>query len=131
MEALAIVTALSLLQIVYFGFQVGSARQKHGVSAPMTTGHDEFERYNRVHQNTLEQLIVFLPSLWMFGYFIDPYWASGIGMVFVLSRMMYRRAYLKDPKSRSGAFGIGFMAMAILLLGSVAGAVMHWVPPAT
>jgi len=126
MEALAIVTTLSLLQLVYFGLQVGSARQKHGVSAPTTSGHDVFERYHRVHQNTMEQLIVFLPALWMFGYFIEPYWASMIGLVFVLSRLVYGRAYVKDPKSRSGAFGVGFMAMAILLAGSVIGAVMHW-----
>ena len=124
MEALAIVTSLALLQVVYFAFQVGSARQKHGVSAPTTTGHDEFERYNRVHQNTMEQLIVFLPSMWMFGYFIDPYWASGIGLVFVVSRLVYRHAYINDPKSRSGAFGIGFLTMAILLVGSVVGAIM-------
>ena len=126
MEALAIVTALSLSQVVYFAYQVGGARQKHGVTAPAVAGHDEFERHNRVHQNTLEQLIVFLPSLWMFGYFIDPYWAAGIGLIFVLSRLMYRRAYIKDPQSRSGAFGIGFLTMVILLVGSVVGAVMSW-----
>lgn len=126
MEALAIVTVLSLLQVVYFALQVGGARQKHGVSAPATAGHDEFERHNRVHQNTLEQLIVFLPALWMFGYFIDPHWAAGIGLVFVMSRLVYRRAYIKDPKSRSRAFGIGFLTMIILLAGSVVGAVMSW-----
>ena len=126
MEALAIVTALSLLQVVFFAFEVGGARHKHGVSAPAVAGHDEFDRLYRVHQNTLEQLIVFLPSLWMFGYFIDPYWAAGIGLIFVLSRLVYRSAYVKNPESRSGAFGIGFMTMVILLAGSVVGAVMSW-----
>ena len=62
----------------------------------------------------------------MFGYFVDPYWGAGIGAVFILSRFMYRRSYLKDPKSRSAAFGIGFMSMAILLLGSMIGAVISW-----
>ena len=111
MEALAIVTALALIQAVLFAFQVGSARVKHGISAPAVSGHDEFERHYRVHQNTMEQLIVFLPALWMFGYFIHPYWGAGIGLVFVASRFMYQRAYIKDPKSRSGAFGVGFMTM--------------------
>jgi glutathione S-transferase len=127
MEALAIVTALALIQAVLFAFQVGSARVKHGISAPAVSGHDEFERHYRVHQNTMEQLIVFLPALWMFGYFIHPYWGAGIGLVFVASRFMYQRAYIKDPKSRSGAFGVGFMTMAILLLGSIVGAVMRLV----
>lgn len=126
MEALAIVTALALIQLVYFGMQVGAARTKHGVSAPLTTGHDEFERHNRVHQNTIEQLIVFLPALWMFGYFIHPYWGAAIGLIFVVSRLVYRSAYLKHPDSRSGAFGVGFMTLSILLIGSVVGAVMSW-----
>jgi len=126
MEALAIVTSLALIQAVWFALQVGAARQRHGVSAPAVSGHDDFDRHYRVHQNTMEQLIVFMPCLWMFGYFVDPYWGAGIGAVFILSRFIYRRSYLKDPKSRSGAFGIGFMTMTILLLGSMIGAVMSW-----
>ena len=126
MEALAIVTSLALMQAVYFALQVGGARQKHGVSAPKSSGSDEFERHNRVHLNTLEQLIVLLPAMWMFGYFINPQWAAGLGLGFILSRLMYRRAYLKDPASRGKAFGAGFVIQAILILGSVVGAVMSW-----
>jgi glutathione S-transferase len=126
MEVLAIVTSLALLQAVYFAFQVGGARQKHGVSAPDTTGHDVFERHYRVHQNTMEQLIIFLPAMWMFGYFVNPYWASGIGVIFLISRMVYRYAYIKDPKSRSGAFGVGFVMMSALLVGAIIGAVMSF-----
>ena len=124
MEVLAIVTSLALLQAVYFAFQVGGARQKHGVAALDTTGHDVFERHYRVHQNTMEQLIIFLPAMWMFGYFVNPYWASGIGVIFLVSRMVYRHAYIKDPKSRSGAFSVGFVMMSILLVGAIVGAVM-------
>jgi glutathione S-transferase len=126
MEALAIVTSLALMQVVYFAIQVGGARQKHGIDAPKTFGSDEFERHNRVHQNTLEQLTVLLPAMWMFGYFINPEWAAGIGLVFIFSRLMYRRAYLDKPKSRGRAFGIGFLTQAVLLIGSVVGAVMSW-----
>lgn len=126
MEALSIITALALLQAVFFAFQVGSARQRHGVSAPAVSGNEDFERHYRVHQNTLEQLIIFLPALWMFGYLVSPLWGAGIGALFILSRFMYRRAYLKDPKSRSTAFGLGFVTMIVLLLGSVVGALMSW-----
>lgn len=126
MEALSIITVLALMQAVFFAFQVGSARQRHGVSAPAVSGHEDFDRHYRVQQNTLEQLIVFLPALWMFGYFVDPLWGAAIGVLFVLSRFMYRLAYIKDPQSRSAAFTVGFVAMSVLLLGSVAGAVMSW-----
>lgn len=126
MEALAIVTSLALMQAVYFALQVGGARQKHGISAPNSSGSDEFDRHNRIHLNTMEQLIVLLPAMWMFGYFVHPQWAAGIGLVFIFSRLMYRRAYLKDPKSRGRAFGIGFVAQSILLVGSIVGAIMSW-----
>ena len=126
MEAWVSVTALALRQAVYFAIQVGGARQKHGIDAPKSIGSDEFERHNRVHQNTLEQLIVVLPTMWMFGYFIHPEWAAGIGLVFVFSRLMYRRAYLDNPKSRGRPFGVGFATQAVLLIGSVVGAIMSW-----
>ena len=48
-----IVTALALLQFVYFGIQVGRARGRFGVKAPAITGNEQFERYFRVQQNTL------------------------------------------------------------------------------
>ena len=53
MEATVIVTILALAQFTLFGIQVGSMRVKHGVKAPATTGHDEYERMNRVHLNTM------------------------------------------------------------------------------
>jgi uncharacterized MAPEG superfamily protein len=86
------------------------------------TGHAEFERAFRVQQNTIEQLIVFLPAMWMFGYFIDDLWAAALGLVFVASRFVYRSAYMKDPAARSKPFAIGLTATAVLLLGALGGA---------
>jgi len=126
MEAMAIVTALALIQMVFFAIQVGKAREKHGVSAPKMSGHEEFEREFRVHQNTLEQIVVFLPAMWMFGYFVHPYWGAGVGLVYLLSRFLYRHKYVSDPGSRGSAFIMGFAAIAVLLLGSIVGAVLSW-----
>ena len=49
----------------------GRARVRCNVPAPATTGHPVFERYFRVQQNTLEQLIVFVPSMWLFGLYVS------------------------------------------------------------
>lgn len=38
---------------------VGSARRKYGIGGSATIGNSDFERCFRVHQNALEQLIVF------------------------------------------------------------------------
>ena len=124
MELIAIVTALALLQTFVFAFQVGQARIKHSVDAPATTGSDEFERAFRVHQNTIEQMIIFVPSLWMFGYYVDANIGAGIGLVFVIARLIYRNAYRGNPKGRGTGFSIGALSMMILLVGGLIGAVM-------
>ena len=67
MEYVAIVTCLALLQAFVFAVQVGQQRARHNVKAPAITGAPEFERAFRVHQNTLEQLIIVIPSLWIFS----------------------------------------------------------------
>jgi hypothetical protein len=63
MEAVAIVTILALGQFVLFSIQVGSMRVKHGIKAPAVTGHPNFERMFRIQQNTMEQLVAFIPAI--------------------------------------------------------------------
>lgn len=124
MELVAIVTALALLQVFVFAIQVGQARVKHGVNAPATSGPPEFERVFRVHENTVEQLIIFVPSLWLFATYWRADVAAALGVVFIIGRQIYRSAYIGDPAKRSAGFSIGAIAMTILLLGGLVGAVM-------
>ena len=126
MEAIAIVTALALLQALVFSYLVGKARATYGVSAPAITGNAHFEREFRVHQNTLEQLVLLVPAMWMFGSYVHALTGAALGLVFVVSRFIYRNAYLKDPKSRSPGFGIGAVCTMTLLLGSLVGAALSW-----
>ena len=126
MEAIAIVTALALIQLIAFGFLVGKARAKYGVSAPAISGNANFEREFRVHQNTLEQLVAVIPAMWMFGMYVHALTAAGLGLVFVISRFIYRNAYLTDPKSRSPGFGIGAVCTITLVVGSLIGAALAW-----
>lgn len=41
----------------------GRAHGTYHVEAPATTGAPTFERYFRVHQNSMEALVVFIPAL--------------------------------------------------------------------
>ena len=125
MELIAIVTGLAGLQAFYFAFQVGQARVKHEVNAPAMFGHADFDRAYRVHANTIEQLVIFLPGLWMFGYYVDAQIGAGIGLLFVIGRFVYRVAYLGDPKNRSAGFGIGALSMVVLVVGGMIGATMQ------
>ena len=65
-----------------------------------------FERYFRVQMNTLEQLVMFLPALWIFAHFVSPLWAAALGVVFIVGRAIYASAYVRDPKSRSLGFAL-------------------------
>lgn len=125
MEATVIVTFLVLAQYVFFGIQVGALRGKHGVKAPATSGHEEFERMNRVHLNTMEQLVVFLPALWIHAQYANPLWGAAFGAVFIVGRFIYRAEYLKDPGSRSPGFSMSFIPSAVLLIWSLVVAVMR------
>lgn len=124
MEAIAIVTVLAVLQTFWFAFQVGQERVKHGVKAPSCSGAPEFERAYRVHENTIEQLVLILPALWIFGFYVHGLIGAGIGLLFIIGRFVYRSAYLKDPASRSAGFGIGALALAVLAIGGLIGAAM-------
>ena len=123
MEILAIVTILALGQFVYFSIEVGSYRGKYGVKAPAVAGAPEFERMFRVQQNTMEQLVVFVPTLWIFGHLAKPIYAAGFGLVYIVGRFLYRAEYLKDPDSRSPGFALSFLPSAVMLVWSLVVAV--------
>ncbi|HEY4368402.1 MAG TPA: MAPEG family protein [Steroidobacteraceae bacterium] len=123
MPYVAIVTVLALLEFMWFSFLVGKAREQFGVHAPATSGHDIFERHFRVHMNTMEQLVMFLPTLWIFARYISPIWAAALGIVFIIGRAIYARSYVRDPKSRSLGFGLSALPTLIMLAGIVVWAV--------
>jgi uncharacterized membrane protein YecN with MAPEG domain len=122
MELVAVVILLALLQFVAFAFLVGGARGRYKIEAPATTGHPVFERYFRVQQNTLEQLVVLVPSMWLFGSYVSPIWAATLGVVYMVGRIVYLQGYVKDPKKRGAGFGLSFFPMIVLALGALWGA---------
>jgi len=123
MSLVAIVMGLALIQYMYFGYQVGGARGRLGVKAPAITGNEQFERYFRVQQNTLELLVVLLPSLWMFASYLSAPTAAALGAVYLVGRFVYSIGYVKDPAKRSAGFGLSFLPIAALLLGGLYGAI--------
>jgi glutathione S-transferase len=118
-----IVTALAVLQFIVFGFKVGAARGRYGVKAPAITGNETFERLFRVQQNTLEQLIAFLPGIYLFSRYFSPLVAAALGVVYLIGRELYAYTYVKDPAKREVGYGMTFLPMVILVVGGLIGAV--------
>lgn len=125
MNYVTIVTVLALLEFLWLGALVGKARVNYKIAAPAVTGHEMFERHFRVHMNTQEQLVLFLPAMWMFALYLDERWAAGLGLVFIIGRAIYAKSYLRDPKSRSLGFALSAVPTLILLAGALFGAVKN------
>ena len=118
-DGLEIVTLLALLEYSILGVMVGQARQKYGVEAPATTGNPDFERYFRVHANTLESLIVFIPALWIFSLSVNYHFGVALGLLFVIARIIYASGYLSAPARRAPGAIVTALINAILVLGSL------------
>jgi hypothetical protein len=125
MAYLDIVTALAVLQFVVFGFKVAMARERYGVKAPAIAGNEIFERHFRVQQNTLEQLLVFLPGLYLFSRYFNPIWGAVIGVVYLAGREIYSSSYVKNPASRSLGFALSMLPAMLLVAGGLIGAVLQ------
>ncbi len=121
MELVAIVTALALIEYIWVVTRVGGARARHEIKAPATTGHPIFERHYRVQLNTIEQLVVFLPALWLFGYYLNAVVAAALGLLFVIGRVVYALGYVRDPEKRGAGALITFGANLALTIGALVG----------
>jgi glutathione S-transferase len=115
----AIVTIMALLVYIGMGLQVARARGKSGIEAPAMTGDPVLERAIRVHLNTLEWLPVFLTGLWLFAIYWNEQVAAGLGMVWIVGRLLYSTGYMADPDKRSTGFLIQALTGLVLLLGAL------------
>jgi len=115
----ALVTLISLAVYLWFGIQVGRVRHRVGIDAPAMTGDPQLERAIRVQANTLEWLPVFLGAMWLFAIYWNDLVAAGLGVVWILGRLIYAAAYMADPKKRGPGFGIQALATLVLLFGAL------------
>ena len=125
MELVVLVVMLALIQYIFFAVQVGRARVKHGVKAPAMAGHVVFERHLRVQMNTLEQLVIFVPAAFAYAWLADTlgWWGSEVaaflGVVYLIGRAIYARAYVQDPAQRALGFMLTFVPSALMIAGAL------------
>ena len=125
MHIFALLTCLALLEYFAMVIGVGRARGKYKIDVPATVGHPVFERHFRVQQNTMEQLIIFLPALSIFSnYWEGALVLSLIGGLFIVGRALYWYGYVQDPKKRAPGMLMTALAQVILIGGSLWGAIL-------
>lgn len=123
MEYTVIIIGLALIQYKLFGLRAGIARGKYKIPAPKTVGNEDWERLFRVHQNTMEQLVTFIPAVLAFTYYVSPLWAQVLGVAFILARQYYSHTYIKNPPTRM--FPPSFFINVILVIGSLVGVILQ------
>jgi glutathione S-transferase len=117
----ASVTLLALILYLAFTINVGRARTPYGVKAPAVTGNENFERAYRIQMNTVEQMVFFLPAMWLCAVLLSDKGATILGLIWVAGRVIYALAYTRDPETRGGGILIAMLAQAGLFLGAAAG----------
>lgn len=115
----SLITVLTLLLYFILVINVGRARAKYKINPPAMSGDPSFERAVRVHENTLEQLIYFLPLLWLFSYYVNPIHGAILGAIWLLGRVLYAWGYYQAAEKRILGFAISNLAGAFLLIGSL------------
>lgn len=125
MNYVYIIAVLAVVQYFYFGIMVGRARGQYGVEAPATSGHEMFDRAYRIHMNTLEQLVGFLPAMLIASVYWSNVVVAGIGAVYIVGRFLYQRSYLQAPAKRGLGFALTVLPTFVLLVASALGAIFY------
>lgn len=119
----AAVTLLTLLLYFVLMLNAGRARATYKVKAPAVTGNEHFERAYRVQMNTLEQMVFFLPSMWLYALILNDIGAAIGGLIWVAGRVLYAVAYTRSPASRGPGYAIALIAQFGLFVGAAYGVV--------
>jgi glutathione S-transferase len=122
-----LVTMLAVVVLFGVTINVGRARAKAGIKPPAMTGDPDFERAVRVHHNMLEQMMLFLPALWIFATVVSPMYAAILGAVWVVGRILYAWGYYQAAEKRGPGFAVSSVASMVLMIGSLIGVVMQLV----
>jgi len=113
-EYTSLVTILAIVITMFFMFRVGFAREKYNVSSPKMEGNEAWEILCRIHLNTVEQIVLFLPALWLAAFYSSDKWAAGIGTVWLVGRLLYSYLFISTPKKRGPGMMLTFLPTAVL-----------------
>ena len=124
MDYVNLVVLIAMVEYMVFILIVGATRNKYGVAAPATTGNSNWERLYRIQVNTTEQLVLFVPAIYGFAYYVSETWAAGLGSIFLIGRIVYYVGYRKAGDKRIVGAVITTWPSYILTIGALVGLIM-------
>lgn len=115
------ISLAALLLYAFIILKVSQARKKFQVSAPSVDGPPEFLRTMRVQANTVEQMVLFFPALWLCALCLSDLAAAFGGLLWLIGRIIYALAYYRDAAKRGFGFTLSIVANILLILAAAAG----------
>lgn len=116
----AAVTILAGLICLGVAILVARTRNKHKVMPPAMAGAFPVECALRVQGNTTEQVVIFLPLLWVAAVYFQGWLPPAIGLAWCVGRILYAIGYMAEPKKRHVGFGLSvFSSIALAILGII------------
>ena len=110
-----LVTLAALTMSWRLAAKVGAARvASPNPHSPEIYSQPEFMRVFRNHANFNENLLLFLPALWLFALSYSDSLAALIGTSFLVGRIMYARNY---PANHRLGFQVAYFSCLILFAG--------------
>jgi uncharacterized membrane protein YecN with MAPEG domain len=122
----AAVTVLTAMVLFFTMGLVGRYRGKHKIMPPAMSGHPEVERALRAQGNTVEQVVIFLPLLWVATLYFHGWIPAALGLVWCIGRVLYALGYVQEANKRGPGFAIASLASLALLVLSIWGVVVSW-----
>lgn len=117
----ALVTWCAIAVYFWSALRVAKARKHYRIPPPITDGPEGFLLAFRAHQNTLEQLMMFLPSLWLAAIYFNPLFAAVLGAIWVGARIWYVVAYSSAVEKRLPPFILAIVTTVLLMVGALYG----------
>ncbi|HUO02312.1 MAG TPA: MAPEG family protein [Rhizomicrobium sp.] len=122
----AAVTILTAFVLIHAMVMVGPARKRHNIWPPAMTGHPDVERALRAQANTIEQVVIFLPLLWVATLYFHGWIPAALGLVWCIARFLYTVGYNREASKRGLGFMIAAIATLALLVLSIWGVIVSW-----
>ncbi|MBC7573087.1 MAG: MAPEG family protein [Herminiimonas sp.] len=114
-------TLAALVMYFWIVFNVGRARGTYKIKAPAMEGPPAFLSILRVHANTVEQMVLFLPALWLAAIFRGDRIAAACGAAWIMGRIAYAIGYYIAPNKRGPGFAISMAATVALMVAAATG----------
>jgi glutathione S-transferase len=125
----AAVTVLAVLISIFFAINVARNRRATGIDAPAMSGDPRLERALRIQGNTVEQFVVFVPSLWLAAIYFQGWVPPVLGLIWCLGRITYFFVY-GTSRQRFPGFAPTIFPTLILVILAIIGIVQAWMTTA-